>query len=264
MDNTKELWDNLWSGDSKSLQEHKFNLTIEERGTVWRGIKETIEKNFSNISQLNVVELGAGCGCYSALMAKMVHKVTMIDYSDSAIKKSKQFYEFLGISNIEYINADALCLPMALYNQYDVSMSFGLAEHFQNNDRKSIIKSHFDLLKQDGLSFISVPNLHCLPYLIWKKKRELSNRWHFGLEIPYSRKELKLICKELNINQYHFIGSSFLSSFNFILPFNSWKKSLGKRIISNYFQKLDRIKPMTATHLDSFLGYALVLCGKKE
>lgn len=264
MKNTKELWENLWSGDSKELQEHNFNLKLAENGTVWRSIRKTMDSHFIDLDKLNVVELGAGRGSISALMAPLVNKVTMIDYSDAALQKSKEFYQFLGISNIEYINADALRLPRYLYNKFDVSMSFGLAEHFENNERVSIIKSHFDMLNGNGISFISVPNKHCLPYQIWKHKRELLNKWNFGLEIPYSRAELKSICNEIDITRYFFIGSSFLASFNFVLPFSRWKRSLSKRLISNYFQRLDKIKPETATPLDSILGYALVLCGTKK
>jgi len=263
VENTKELWDGIWSSESKSLQEHIFDMEKGGKGTVWKGIYKIIKEHFDNINQLHVVELGAGCGYMSALMAKMVHKVSMIDYSDSAIEQSKAFFNSLGISNVEYINANALNLPDCLCNSYDVSMSFGLAEHFQNNDRKIVIKSHFDLLKQNGLSLISVPNQHCLPYQIWKKKRELLNKWDVGLEIPYSRKEFKSICNELNINTYSFIGSSFLSSLNYIFPFNTWKRSLIKRIVPNYYQRIDLIKPEISTPIDSYLGYALVLCGTK-
>ena len=263
MENTKELWDDIWTSESKSLQEHIFDMEKGKKGVVWREMYKIIKEHFDTIKQLNVVELGAGCGYMSALMAKIVNKITLIDYSDSAIEISKVFFNSLGISNVEYINANVLDLPDYLYNSYDVSMSFGLAEHFRNNDRKIIIKSHFDLLKKNGLSFISVPNKHCLPYQIWKKKRELLNKWNVGLEIPFSRKELKSICNKLNINIHSFIGSSFLSSWDFIFPFNTWKRSLIKRIVSNYYQRIDLIKSEISTPMDSYWGYALVLCGIK-
>ena len=262
--NTKELWENLWAGDSKELQEHKFNLKLDENGTVWRSIRKSLDSHFKDLRKLNVVELGAGRGSISALMAPLVNKVTMIDFSDAALQKSKEFYQFLGLANIEYINADALSLPRQLCDQYDISMSFGLAEHFADNERAAVIKSHFDMLKESGLSFISVPNRHCLPYQIWKHKRSFFNKWNFGLEIPYSRAELKGICNEIGITNYFFIGSSFLASFDFILPFSRWKRSLSKRLINNYFARLDKIKPQVATPLDAIWGYALVLCGVKK
>ena len=263
-ENSQTLWNKLWADDGKSFREHKFNLAVEEQGTVWRSIRTMLGKKFDNVGRLHVVELGAGRGAYSALMAQIVHQVTMVDYSDAAIEKSKEFYEFLGISNVNHLHADALRLPVELMGKYDVSMSFGLAEHFAGDERRLIIKSHFDLLKPNGLTFISVPNKDCIPYQLWKKKRELLGRWHFGLEIPFSRKELRNICDDLQIEKYFFVGSSFLSSLNFLLPLAQWKRSLEKRLIPNYFDRLDLLRPSVMNPLDSYLGYALVLCGQNS
>lgn len=263
-ENSQTLWDSLWMADEKSLREHKFNLAVEEQGVVWKNIRATLASKSHNIDQLHVVELGAGRGAYSALMAKIVQQVTMVDYSEAAIEKSKEFYRFLGISNINHFHADALRLPDELIGNFDVSMSFGLAEHFAGEERKRIIKAHFDLLKPKGLSFVSVPNKYCMPYQFWKKKREFLGKWHFGLEIPFSRKELRDICNDLQIEEYFFAGSSFFSSLNFLLPFASWKRSLEKRMIPHYFDRLDRIRPSCITPLDSYLGYALVLCAQKS
>ena len=92
MENTKELWDDIWTSESKSLQEHIFDMEKGKKGVVWREMYKIIKEHFDTIKQLNVVELGAGCGYMSALMAKIVNKITLIDYSDSAIEISKVFF----------------------------------------------------------------------------------------------------------------------------------------------------------------------------
>jgi 2-polyprenyl-3-methyl-5-hydroxy-6-metoxy-1,4-benzoquinol methylase len=94
----------------------------------------------------------------------------------------------------KFLKHDALVLPVDLLGKYDISMSFGLAEHFRGVERTKIIKSHFDVLKKGGMAFISVPNRYNPPYRLSKFFAEHVNRWRVGAEIPYSRKELGDIC----------------------------------------------------------------------
>ena len=65
-------------------------------------------------------------------------------------------------------------------------MSFGLTEHFLGADRVNINKAHFQVLREGGISFISVPNKYNPPYIIYKYFSQLLGRWKVGMEIPYS------------------------------------------------------------------------------
>jgi len=206
--NTAELWDKLWERSSKSQKVYHYNLLKEEQGPVWKKIKAVLDKKFSSIEGLSVIELGAGRGSYSALMAKQGAEVTVLDYSERAIQKARGFFDYLGLP-LQYVLGNALDLEERLKGKFDVSMSFGLSEHFVNRDRLMINKSHFDVLADNGLTFISVPNKYCIPYQIWKKKREILKKWDYGTEYPYSRNEFRTICKELQVENYSFIGSPF-------------------------------------------------------
>lgn len=260
--NTAELWNNKWGKSSKSHNEYHYNLLREEHGPVWNNIKAVIEKKFSRIDRLKVVELGAGRGSYSALMAKHGAEVTVLDYSEKAIQKAREFFDYLGLP-AQFVLGNALELEESLKGKFDVSMSFGLCEHFINRERFLINRSHFDVLANNGLTFISVPNKYCIPYQFWKQKRQVFKKWEYGTEIPYSRNEFSTICKGLNIGHYFFIGSPFFASFNFILPFNSWKNSLMKRFFGNRWLNPKYLKKIKASWLDQYLGYALILCAEK-
>ena len=138
-------------------------------------------------------------------------------------------------------------------------MSFGLAEHFQGKDRINIIKSHFNVLKNGGITFISVPNKINLPYRIFKFFAELTKKWTFGEEYPFSRKELIKICNNIDITHLSFFGDSIYSSFRYINPILIINQTYGiKNKIKYISQKKEK-----GTFLDKYFSYALVLYAKK-
>jgi hypothetical protein len=152
-----------------------------------------------------------------------------------------------------------LALSSELLGEYDVSMSFGLTEHFKGIERININKAHFDVLRSGGIALISVPNKRNLPYRIYKFVAENTGKWPVGEEYPYTRKEFTKICQQIGIKEYSFFGDSLIGSLNFINPFKVFKKVF--RIKENL--NPSKIKKENGTFLDQYLSYALVLCGKK-
>jgi 2-polyprenyl-3-methyl-5-hydroxy-6-metoxy-1,4-benzoquinol methylase len=253
--NKPELWDKIWQ-DGASAQKDKFNLLKEGNSIRWMRIKKILLNEFNSFKNLKVIEIGAGAGTYGALMAKMGANVTILDYSERALQRAKQFFSTNNLS-AEFVKQNALSLPIKYLNQYDVSMSFGLAEHFKGKSRIKINKAHFDVLKKNGIAFISVPNKYNLPYRVFKFAAELSSLWRVGEEYPYSRKEFAQICAQIGIKKYSFIGDSFYASFKFINPVHAIAKKIGKK------DKFKNIKIEKGCFLDQYISYALVLYGKK-
>ncbi|MBU0672736.1 MAG: class I SAM-dependent methyltransferase [Candidatus Margulisbacteria bacterium] len=256
--NSPQLWDGLWQ-KSPLIEEDIFDLAKEEHSIRWQRTEKAVVKQFGSFNGLKVIELGAGVGTNAALMAKRGAKITILDYSEGALRRAREFFERNGLS-AEFIKQDALLLPANLLGKYDISMSFGLTEHFSGPARIKINKAHFDVLKDKGITFISVPNKYNLPYRIFKFLAETAGTWKAGEEYPYSRRELRKICKEIGITKYSFFGDSIFYSFNFISPLRIIKKLL----------KMDRdlsvlhLKKEKGTFLDQYLSYALVLYGKKS
>jgi 2-polyprenyl-3-methyl-5-hydroxy-6-metoxy-1,4-benzoquinol methylase len=255
--NISQLWDDVWR-TTTSIEEDIFTLVKEENSVRWQRIEKIVLREFGNFHGLQVIEIGAGAGTNAALMAKRGANVALLDYSESALKRARNFFKRNGLS-AQFIKQDALSISNDLFEKYDVSMSFGLAEHFNGIERTKIIKTHFNILRKGGITFIAVPNKYNLPYRIFKFLAEYTGRWRVGEEYPFSRGELKNLCQKIGNIEYSFFGDSLFSSFDFINPFKILKKVYGARNELSSSQ----IRREKGTFLDSYLSYSLVVCGRK-
>lgn len=257
MRNTPETWNELWS-EQYSPEYYSWILKKEEKTIRWSRIQNIIERNFGRISGRKVIEIGAGMGTNAGLMAKNGADVTILDYSDQALKQSSDFFLANGLV-ANFIRADALELPQELIGKFDIAMSFGLAEHFRGQRRLQIIASHWKLLSEGGLAFISVPNAVNIPYRMYKFFAETTGRWTVGEEYPFTRHELREICTIQGNSNIFFTADSFLSSLKFINPIQILRpKNFDRKIFPT------NIRRESGTKWDEWIAYALVLCIKKN
>ena len=252
--NSPELWDKVWR--PTSVEQDQYNLRLTELDIVWEKISKEIEKHFGSFENLVVIEVGSGGGTTGLLFGRKGSKVTVLDYSTKALERAQEFYKRHNIE-VNTIYADALNLPKNTLNQYDVSLSFGLAEHFENEERINIIKSHKEVLKSSGITFISVPNKWCPPYRIFKFVFEFIGKWKFGLEVPFLRKELIKISNNCGFKNPKVFGSSFYASFGFVNPMKLVKHLLKTK------KDIRKLKRPKETFLDDSLGYAIILKAEK-
>jgi 2-polyprenyl-3-methyl-5-hydroxy-6-metoxy-1,4-benzoquinol methylase len=255
--NTPELWDKVWQ-QAPTTEQDIFTRVKEENSIRWARIEAVILKEFGSFEGLKVIEIGAGSGTYAALMAKRGAKLTVMDYSEKALKQSEDFFKRNGLK-AELVKQDALAIAPEFAGKYDVSMSFGLTEHFLGADRVNIHKTHFDVLRKGGVAFISVPNKYSLPYRLYKFAAEVTGKWKVGEEYPFSRKELAGICRQIGVTDFSIFGDSLAGSFNLINPVSITRKLF--KLKGN--TDVACIKKEKGCCLDQYLSYALVLCGKK-
>jgi 2-polyprenyl-3-methyl-5-hydroxy-6-metoxy-1,4-benzoquinol methylase len=222
--NTSDLWNNFWKKET-SIKEDKFYLKKEELGIRWQRIESAIIEKLGSFQGLRTIEIGVGTGTISALLRKKGAEVTVFDYSEKALEQAGSFFYMNGL-NVNCIKSDALNLPENTLNSYDVSISLGLTEHFKGQNRFTIKKAHFDILKKGGITFISVLNKYNPPYRIFKFLTELTEKWSVGVEYPYSRKEFKEMMSKMKISTYSFLADSFWRSFFMINPVRIFKKFL--------------------------------------
>ncbi|MEN6627139.1 MAG: class I SAM-dependent methyltransferase [Candidatus Sumerlaeia bacterium] len=278
--NTPELWDRIWREHGAGAL-GRDALAREERSLRWRRLERAIAGHFyaggaslpigiqnkratresgvpGIVPGLRVIEIGAGVGTCSALLARRGAQVTILDYSAGALARSREFYAGEGLK-AEFIEQNALDLPASLIGKFDLAMSFGLTEHFTGEVRKAINKAHFDLVRPGGMAIISVPNALNPPYRMYKWMTELTGKWMFGEEYPYTRMELARLCRELGVQDYRFVGNSFLGSFHYVNPLRVSGKL--RRVLG-----IGELKPPDceiASPLDSWLADALVLIAVK-
>jgi len=184
----------------------------------------------------------------SLLMALEGANVTLVDESKYAFEEARKLYK--------KFNCNANLIQKNIFDikngNLDVALSFGLAEHFENEKRTEIFKKHCNLIKKKGIIVVSIPNSRCFPYQIYKSLAKLFRVWKYGTEIPYSKKELDEIAKKLEIKNYELIESSFLNAFYHFLIINPLKL-IGLNLKERF---------MDTKFLNKY-GYALIFIGEK-
>ena len=128
--NTSVLWDTFWKDESSYGGQYNYKILQLENSVKWRRIEQKVLSNFGTFKNLKVIEIGAGTGTVSALMARKGADVTILDYSENALKSAKNVFRHNKL-RAKFVNQDALSLSRKFQNKYDVSMSFGLSEHLR-------------------------------------------------------------------------------------------------------------------------------------
>ena len=210
----------------------------------------------------------------SILMDILGGQTTLIDYNENALKKAQEVQGFFGCEP-DLLLENALALPASIFGQYDVVMSFGLAEHFLGEQRTAIFHSHHKLAKKHGIVVISVPNALGLSYRLSHGVRKALGKWPKGLpEVPFTRKELKNIALKVGLTDILISGGNrFLWDFNYFLIGNTKqairryifrKKDIESRLFTEDRprEKLREImlhNDATSGFLDNYLSYPLLL-----
>lgn len=265
-ENSSKLWSDLWNKSVQTLKQDEMEYEREVASLRWRKIERIVLQKYSSFQGLKVIEIGSGRGIHALAMARRGADVTCLDISEAALGRASELFTYMGCKG-SFVKADVFNIPTGLLGNYDITMSFGLAEHFRNLDRIEVIKSHLSLLVNGGTTFISVPNRWCFPYRIFKKVTEATGLWPFGLEIPFSRRELILIASSVGLQSPMIIGgSSFVGdAVHFLIgvPIKYIAKRLRIDLPNFSTSSKQRNKREYLRFLNDRFGYALVLVGHK-
>jgi 2-polyprenyl-3-methyl-5-hydroxy-6-metoxy-1,4-benzoquinol methylase len=246
-----EVWDNVWKRE-RNNQENKSWLKKVSNEILIKRIKFEILKRHGSLKNLKIIEIGAGSGAVSGVLAKEGAEVTVLDYSKNAIKTSKKFFEDNRLP-AKFLLGDAFSLDKKLLSKFDVSFSLGTTEHYLGEDREKMIKIHSDVLNKSGLTFICVPNKYNFSYQFHKLLSEKFNHWIFGQEYPFSSFELKKISKKFC--KKTFIIGGYLFKDPFLLSQRL------RRILK--IESKDSIKREFSTPLDKLFSPTICLVGIK-
>lgn len=147
--------------------------------TLWEGLYYASErptnmstdgfKNFSNrqilerLAQIplagkEILEIGAGDSLWLPFLCKMYPSshFTGLDYSELACHMLRQRAQEQGV-DVEVVNADLFTPPDALLNKFDVVISFGVVEHF--DDLAAVLAAVKVFAKPEGTIFTLIPNM---------------------------------------------------------------------------------------------------------
>lgn len=139
--NNLEKYYNKFNEDKRLLSRHgqvEFEVTKKY-------ILKYIEKN----KRLNIIDIGAGTGRYSAFLADLGHNVTAIDLVQKNVSQIKEKNK-----NITAKKGDALKLKFK-DNSFDIALLFGPVYHlFSHEDKLKAINEAKRVIKNGGLIFI--------------------------------------------------------------------------------------------------------------
>lgn len=131
-----------------------------------------------------LLEIGCARSLWLPYFAKEFgFKVYGIDYSEIGCQQAMQVLSKEGVEG-EIVCADFFSPPEWMIGEFDVVISFGVLEHFE--DTEGCILAFSKFLKQEGIMITNIPNLMGLLGLIQK----LMNRNVFNIHVPLSLGEV--------------------------------------------------------------------------
>lgn len=204
--NTSVFWDE--SVKNNTFDDHKHHIETIKKSLFWKRINKAILDRFGSYNHLKIIELGSGQGLFSMLMAKQGGEVTLLDFSETSLNNAKLFFQKEKVE-AKFIKADILNFKDN--KKYDVVMSFGVAEHFQDKERFDVQKTHFDLCKPCGMSVIAVPNKSCLFYRVWLFIARITG-FFMVEEYAFTMKEF-ILDYGFDYELVDFVYGSFIASF---------------------------------------------------
>lgn len=178
-------WDHYWTfNDIKSFGCRYHHNLIS--GVYF----DFLEKK--KISNPSIVEVGCGCGEFTArMLEKFGGNGVLIDKSSNALKVARNNFKSRGL-DVEFKMADLFKLDIR--KKFDIVHSEGLIEHFKGEEQKKVVDVHKKLLKKGGFLVISVPRPSML-YRIWRFYKEKRNDWPFGYEKAMTKEDLRKVLK---------------------------------------------------------------------
>ncbi|UCE78170.1 MAG: class I SAM-dependent methyltransferase [Nitrospiraceae bacterium] len=105
---------------------------------------------------ISIMEIGGAPGQFLAFFAKdFRYAPYAIDYSEIGCTKLRENFDLLKIKAAVY-NRDLFTGDLSDLPRFDIVYSLGFIEHYQDLDL--VVSKHLELLKEDGILMIGVPN----------------------------------------------------------------------------------------------------------
>lgn len=257
MKNNIDYSDDHWSttlnpklGLEKYLKQYELIYNISN-------IKRLIE--VIDGKQLKILDYGGGCGILSVTLAKLGHKVTLIDASEPAIKTALFYASQEGVK-IEAKAAsrlDSECFE----NKFDIIFAKDLIEHVI--DDRALVHGFSEVLENNGLLIMTTQNSLSLNYIFEGGIRKIfrpKGKWmgwdrtHLRFYTPSKLREL------VEINGFTLVrfSSAYIFPYKLVsilLPFmNPHKKSI--------FSEFDGL--LSKVHFLSKFGWNIMVIATKH
>ncbi len=189
IENEASVWDSIWEGNvSLDLESIRKNIEKTKKSKLWRQYSEIVQERLGGWKNVKAIEIGSGMGWHNFVAATEGAEVTFLDYSEPALNLARKRAEAFSLK-ATYIYGDAFKILKENNKEYNLSWSFGTAEHFKGDKRQKFFQLHFNVITSGGITIISCPYKYALNYRLWMLYANKYNEWSYGLEIPYSKTE---------------------------------------------------------------------------
>lgn len=141
----KNFWEDVWGAKN-------IKYELNEKFLLDKNIMNYFEK-FIGSDKKSVFEIGCSPGRFLAYLNKKGHSISGIDYSKKGNIQLKKNFKTLGIKKYTLYEEDLF--KFNHNKKYDVVMSFGFIEHFDDPD--TVVEKHIELLKKNGLLILGIP-----------------------------------------------------------------------------------------------------------
>lgn len=167
---TQQYWEDYYNSKDKPNKD-QIIYVCSEYDKFW----DLLVTNNSENPPKTIMEIGGYPGRYIAYLADKYNLIpTSIDYNSDREKIEETFKAF-DIKEYEIIQADIFNHKVDL--QYDIVISNGFIEHFENYNE--VLDKHCNYLKEGGTLFVLVPNMrnyiHFYKYLVDYKNLLIHN-----------------------------------------------------------------------------------------
>lgn len=189
-----EYWDTKYS--TKKIKFAKLIQKISSMSLFYYDLVKILKSYVPKNS--NVLEVGCAPAVRLINLSKdLKFHPYGIDYSPKGVDESKENFAKAGLDVKQVSKADFLDdnYIKENLNRFDVVMSYGFIEHFDNV--KDIIERHNKILKKKGILLLSIPNLRNLNKIFTPRK--ILNKHNLDIMNLKSLKEnvpdnIKIVC----------------------------------------------------------------------
>jgi len=172
-------------------------------------------------------EIGCSLGQMTALLARHFKKMTASDISEKCVLLADKRLKLYGITNIDFIQADAESMPHVPDDSFDVIYSFSAIRYCPNPDEA--LKEIYRTLKPGGVMVVDFPNSYSPWHRIIKPLLGMSPHIHAHLFSARIVSEMARAAGFEDVRHVHFLFT-YRGEPDFLLPFTKFMDVVFERI----------------------------------
>ncbi len=155
-DDDREKMKDYWKKHSKDCSIQEMMLDTNAEIISDKELPEILSV-LPSYTDKSILELGAGIGRFTKVLAEKARKVIAVDFIKNFIEKNQELNEQMG--NIEFVHGDATKLAYEP-DQFDMIFTNWLLMYLTDAEIADLVEKSLNCLKDDGYFFIRESCFH--------------------------------------------------------------------------------------------------------